>query len=72
MGYASQAGGLWLTRSVGEEIIIGEGENEVVIVVEAASGGRTQLRLLAGPHITIQRAELRWSTTDDQEKGGRQ
>ena len=64
MGYASQAGGLWLTRNVGEEIIIGEGEHEVVIVVEAASGGRAQLRILAGPQIKIQRAELRWSTTD--------
>lgn len=64
MGYASKAGGLWLTRAVGEEIIIGEGENEIVIVVETASGGRAQLRILAGPNIKIQRAELRWTTTD--------
>lgn len=62
MGYASQAGGLWLTRSAGEEIIIGEGENEVVIVIEAASGGRAQLRILAAAHVKIQRAELRWTT----------
>jgi len=64
MAYASQVGGLWLTRSVGEEIIIGEGEHEAVVVVEAASGGRAQLRILAGPSVRIQRAELRWTTTE--------
>ncbi len=57
--YASEIGGLVLNRRVGEEIIIGEGPDETVIVVEAASGGRVQLRLVAPDHIRIQRAELK-------------
>lgn len=60
--YSSGAGGLRLTRCVGEEIIINEGEHETVVVVEAAAGGRAELRIIAGPNIKIQRAELRWTT----------
>ena len=59
--YAPANGGLWMTRCVGEEIIIGEGDNEAVIVIESAAGGRVQLRVVAGANVPIVRAELRWS-----------
>jgi sRNA-binding carbon storage regulator CsrA len=56
--YGSDIGGLILNRKVGEELVIGEGANEAVIIVETASGGRTQLRILAGPSVIIKRAEI--------------
>lgn len=56
-GYATPFGGLVINRRIGEEIVIGEGENEAVVVVEAASGGRVQLRIVAGDNVRIRRAE---------------
>ena len=64
--YAPQRGGLVITRVVGEELIIGEGINECVIVVESAAGGRTQLRILADRSIPIHKAEVRWEIRGDE------
>ena len=58
MPYASGIGGLRITRCAGEEIVLGEGDNEVVVVVETASGGRAQIRVVAPPYVRIMRAEL--------------
>ena len=56
--YASDKGGLRITRSVGEELVIGQDNDEVVVVIEAAAGGRVQLRIVAAKHVKIMRAEL--------------
>ena len=55
-GYGPNIGGLTLTRRAGEEIILNQGtDSETVIVVEAAAGGRAQLRIIAPRHVTIDR-----------------
>ena len=56
--YASDKGGLRITRSVGEDLVIGQDNDEVVVVIEAAAGGRVQLRIVAQKHVKIMRAEL--------------
>ena len=61
-GYGPNVGGPTLTRRAGEEIILNQGtDSETVIVVEAAAGGRAQLRIIAPRHVTIDRAETRFS-----------
>lgn len=49
---------LVLSRKVGEEIVIGEGENRIVLVIVAINGNRVRLRIKAGDHIKILRGEL--------------
>ena len=50
--------GLVLTRKVGQEVVIGSGENEAIIVVEFASGGTARLRIVAAGNVVIRRPEL--------------
>lgn len=53
----SRGGGLVLSRGIGQQILIGDGE--IVITVEDAKGsGRTTLRIQAPKDIPIRRAEL--------------
>jgi sRNA-binding carbon storage regulator CsrA len=63
--YGPSFGGLYLNRKVGEELVIGEGENECVICVEAAAGGRVSLRITAGPSVRIDRSEIRKERNQD-------
>jgi len=65
MTYGPSFGGLYLNRKVGEELVIGEGENECVIMVEAAAGGRVSLRITAGPNVRIDRSEIRKERNQD-------
>jgi len=65
MTYGPAFGGLYLNRKVGEELVIGEGENECVICVEAAAGGRVSLRITAGPNVRIDRSEIRRERNQD-------
>ena len=59
------AGGLTLSRRIGEGIIIGEGDTECVVIVEESAGGSVTLRLLAGPQVYILRAEIE----EDEDEG---
>ena len=65
MTYGPAFGGLYLNRKVGEELVIGEGEHECVICVEAAAGGRVSLRITAGPSVRIDRSEIRKERNQD-------
>lgn len=49
---------LVLARKVGERIIIGEGDDQIVLVVLRIDGNRVRLGLDAGDHIHIIRGEL--------------
>ncbi|MHC4913566.1 MAG: carbon storage regulator [Planctomycetota bacterium] len=49
---------LVLSRKVGERIVIGEGEDQIVLVVVDIKGGRIRLGIEAGDHIHILRGEL--------------
>ena len=53
----NRGGGLVLSRGVGQQILIGDGE--IVITVEENKGGkRVRLRIQASKDIPIRRAEL--------------
>lgn len=49
---------LVLSRKVGEKIVIGEGEDQVVLVVVSINGNRIRLGIEAEDHIKILRGEL--------------
>lgn len=49
---------LVLSRKVGERIIIGEGANQITLVVVRIKGNRVTLGIEAGDHIHIIRGEL--------------
>lgn len=63
-------GGLVLFRRVGEEIVIRTGNQEVLIVVEAAGGGRAQLRIIADSGVQIWRGEV-LRRQDEEKEGGK-
>lgn len=50
--------GLVLSRKVGQEVIIGTGDSEVVVIVEYASGSTARLRIIAGGNVPIRRPEI--------------
>ena len=62
-------GGLVLFRSVGEEVVIQAGNHEVLVVVEAAGGGRAQLRFIAQPGVQIWRSEVLGRQNEEKENG---
>jgi carbon storage regulator len=51
---------LVLSRKVGQEIVIGEGADRVVITVTEVRGGdRVRLGITAPPHVRVDRREVR-------------
>ena len=50
---------LVLARRVGESIVIGEGDKQVVVTVQQIKGSQVRLSLQAPPAVRIWRAELR-------------
>jgi carbon storage regulator CsrA len=54
-----RGGGLRLTRKVGERVVIGIGDGDVVdVTVEEIRGSRVALRFAAPEDVTIHRSEL--------------
>ena len=49
---------LCLTRTLGEKIVIGEGENAIVVEVVAIQYGRIRLGITAPKEIPIMREEV--------------
>ena len=49
---------LVLSRKVGENIVIGEGKDQIIITVTDISGGRVRIGIKAERHIGILREEL--------------
>lgn len=62
-------GGLVLFRRAGEEIVIRAGNYEALIVVEAAGGGRAQLRIIADSGVQIWRGEVLRRQDEEKENG---
>lgn len=50
--------GLLLYRKIGEQFVIGSGDNEAIITVEEARAGRCAVRIIAGKGVRILRMEL--------------
>ena len=49
---------LVLSRKIGEKIVIGEGKDQITLVVVEIKGNRIRLGIEAGTHIKILRGEL--------------
>lgn len=55
----SPGGGLLVTRSIGEEVVIEQGGRIVAVVqVKCLRRGRAQLRIRAGADVLVDRAEV--------------
>jgi len=64
-------GGLVLFRRAGEEIVIRAGNYEVLIVVQAAGGGRAQLRIIADSGVQIWRGEVLSQGNGEEKENGK-
>lgn len=51
---------LLLTRRIGESIIIGEGENKIVVTVVSINGNQVRAGVEAPKSISVHREEVYW------------
>lgn len=63
---------LVLSRKTDEKIVIGEGENQVVITVVAIGDGKVRLGIDADRKVPVHRLEVYEAIKREQENGGAQ